>query len=1222
MTPFRYVLISLVVLFISYLAVSTGNENNDVVQRFPHLSFIENEGQWPHAYAFEASIGHSKVFLEPGTILYSLIDPDDIPHHGHPGEHHVDHSDNVVKGHAFRVNFNGANRDAVIKGKEKQSVYHNYFIGNDSTRWRSGVGLYSRVMYDDLYDGIDLEYYQSEGLLKYDFIISPGANPQAIKMSYEGLDRLQLKKGKLHLETSIEEIVEQKPYAYQVSNGIEHPVDCRFKLEGNEVTFELPNGYDRDLPLIIDPILIFSTFSGSTGDNFGVTAAFDSQGNGYSAGMQFNFGYPTTIGAFETAFSGGDTDLSISKFNSTGTNHIYSTYLGGSATDIPHSLIVNSRDELIVFGTTSSLNLPVTPNAYDRTFNGGPFEIGLFGSVQYLNGSDIFITKFNFDGSDLLGSTYLGGDGSDGVNNAFELVGNYADEFRGEVNIDDADDIFIASTTTSRDFPVSADAFSASHNGGNYDAVVVKFDPDLTNLIWASYFGGDEDDVAYSMKLDDQSNVYFTGGTVSDDLPTQSNAVQTNFQGGVTDGYLGQFSADGRSLLACTYLGTPDRDQSYFIEIDPMGQVFSLGTSRGGNYPVTGGVYSNPNSAQYLHKMSPDLSTTEFSTVLGNGTINGRLALNAFMIDDCHRIYISAWGGNTNDQATNVFNMPITADAFQSTTDGSDFYFLVLEPDARDIEYGTFFGGSSLVGEHVDGGTSRFDRRGVIYQAVCAGCGGTDDFPTSVGAYSTLNGSPNCNLALIKFDFQLDEILVDANVLPTLTGCAPFQVTFLNQSIGPIDIFEWDFGDGSTSEEVAPVHTYEAGSFRVRLIGSSDFACVAPDTVYLDVEVFDPLESNESTVTKCTEDPITLSSSYTGNQFTYLWRDGSTTPEITVSEPGLYWVHSFSIDGCFIDSIFVENLPVPSALNNVGGCEPEDYILEPLNIDPDLSYRWQDGSTGQTFEVTDAGVYWVQTLDPNECDRIDSFIVEEYPIKAPVVREFELCPGKSTRLTPTNRGSELSYEWHDGSTNEDFSIDGPGVYWVVTSFPDECPLTDSFIVVPDEFNPPTLDSIRICEESLIEIGSNQNRLGALFNWSTSDTTPTIEVGQTGVYEVITDFNRICPFTDRFAVNAFPVIDENDIYFPNAFSPNDDGINEIFRPYFSRLVTVLDYELHVYNRWGQKVFESRSPEIGWDGHEFRQSEAVAVYVWHSRVNLISCTGEPLDVNMKGDVTIMK
>ena len=217
-------------------------------------------------------------------------------------------------------------------------------------------------------------------------------------------------------------------------NGKEQEVECRFVLRKNTISFQLGD-YDRSKELVIDPVLIFSSYSGSSADNWGFTATYDKHGNLYGGGIAFGVGYPTQVGHhYQVDYAGGSCDVAISKFDSTGSQLYYSTYLGGIAAECPHSMFVNENDELYVFGTTGSYTFPTTAQAYDNSFNGG-VPVNVNNSVQFPNGTDIFITKFSADGDSLLASTFIGGSSNDGLNTGSPLRKNYADESRGEISL-------------------------------------------------------------------------------------------------------------------------------------------------------------------------------------------------------------------------------------------------------------------------------------------------------------------------------------------------------------------------------------------------------------------------------------------------------------------------------------------------------------------------------------------------------------------------------------------------------------------------------------------------------------------------------------------------------------------------------------------------------------------------------------------------------------------
>ena len=342
-------------------------------------------------------------------------------------------------------------------------------------------------------------------------------------------------------------------------------------MDNNILSFDLPNGYDVSLPLIIDPLLVFSSYSGSTYDNWGNTATYDQRGNVYSGGtvrMLYGFNFPVSPGAFQEDL-GGLWDIGILKFDSTGSRLLYGTYLGGSGTETPFSLIVNNKNELIVYGITGSNDYPITENAYSKVFLGGDSVTNALGNynsgnlgISYTTGSDFFIARISADGSQLLSSTFLGGSNNDGINNApgFPLSRNYGDEFRGEVNIDSEDNIYLAGNTSSIDFPIVG-GFQTDYGGGTQDGIIVKLSPDLSNIIWSTFLGGSRADAAYGIKVSKDTLSFVTGGTMSVDFPVSPNAIKTGF-GGDIDGFITSISAQGSSLINSTFLGTNDYDQS------------------------------------------------------------------------------------------------------------------------------------------------------------------------------------------------------------------------------------------------------------------------------------------------------------------------------------------------------------------------------------------------------------------------------------------------------------------------------------------------------------------------------------------------------------------------------------------------------------------------------------------------------------------------------------
>ena len=812
------------------------------------LEFKENKGQWNDNIEYKAKIPGGNLYLEQNRLIYQFYNEEDIIRSGdlhHGFIKNPTHQDSIINLHAFQVNFLNSTTSK-LSAETPRPDYENYFIGNDKSKWASNVKKYETISYHNLYNNIGLKFYMQKSYLKYDFTVLPSGNPKEIKLEYKGVDNLYLKEGNLYIKTSVNEVVEQKPYAYQIIRGNEREVKCKFVLKGNVLSFAFPRGYKKNLPLIIDPVLIFASYSGSTVDNFGFTSTFNDAGNLYGGGISFGVGYPLTVGAYQTVYGGGARDISISKFTPNGTGLVYSTYLGGNSEDFPHSLIVNSNDELLIFGTTSSVNFPVTGGAYDNTHNGS---------------YDIFVAKLSSNGMVLQASTFIGGTANDGLNLAPQLKYNYADDYRGEVFVDANDNVYVASTTNSTDFPTTAGVFQPALSASQ-DACIFKLTPNLGTLTWSTYMGGTNADAAYSLQLNTLGDILVTGGTASPNFPTTVGTVQSSFGSGIADGWVAKINASGTSIMASTFLGTVDYDQSFFVQSDTANNIYVVGQTAG-TYPITpAGVYSVPNSGQFLHKLTPDLSATVFSTTFGRGSGEIDIALSAFLVNECNYIMVSGWGGTVNFAFSSASfsttnGLPITANAIQSITDGSDYYLTMFSENATSLMFATFFGGNAS-DDHVDGGTSRFDKKGIVYQAVCASClAATSDFPTTPGAWSNTDNSSNCNLGVFKIDLSI--LTADANIYATPYHCIGDTVHFQNLSNGGISYY-WNFGDGDTSTLFEPYHFYgAAGTYTVMLISLDSSSCLKQDTAYVDVFINLPPVANIAPTNVCKGDSVQLS---------------------------------------------------------------------------------------------------------------------------------------------------------------------------------------------------------------------------------------------------------------------------------------------------------------------------------------------------------------------------
>ncbi|MBA3680520.1 MAG: gliding motility-associated C-terminal domain-containing protein [Bacteroidetes bacterium] len=956
----------------------------------PALKFTENKGQWESKILFRAQLDGGALFLEPNCLTFNFYDKKKFRsiHHGSIMKGKEKNFD--IRSHAYKIHFVGCNTNVISEKLQEGSDYENFFIGNDKSKWKGDVKNYHQVWLRNLYNNIDYEIITAVNGLKYNFHVKPNGNTNDIHLKYEGVDHVVLKNGVIYLKLDVNEVKEQRPYAYQLINGKIKQVSCNYVLKNNVLSFEFPNGYNKNYELVIDPVLVFAAQSGSTADNFGMTATFDPQGNLYSGGTIFNVGYPVTSGAYSSSFNGpvyyGNTDVVITKYNSTGTNLLYSTYLGGNYTESINSMIVDKSNNLCFFGSTSSTTFPTSAGAFDNSFNGGTFLMFYYNGLRFHNGTDIYIGKLNSAGNTLMASTYLGGSGNDGLNHSDQytngfivqatppatgnitiyqpdydsLQTNYGDQSRGEIQVDANNNIYIASSTRSPNFP-TVNGFDNSLNG-TQDGILAKFNSSLTNLLYSSYIGGSATDAGYGLVVRNNFEVYVTGGTSSSDFPYAAGGYQSSYQGGNADGYIIRVNPAGNTVLNGTYFGTNQYDQSFFIQADKRNNIYIYGQSLG-NMPILAAatsptVFNVPGTHQFISRLNFSLTTLNMSTVFGNYTNNFDISPAAFSVDNCNNIYISGWGANFLLPSVALSNMPLLFPT-QSTTDGFDFYFMGLDSNAAALKYGSYFGGN-ISQEHVDGGTSRFDPQGKIYQSVCAGCGGNSvnganqDFPVTPGAWPNTPGNPNhntdnfnCNNGVIKLDFQL-QLAVSTINTNTVAGCLPLTVSFTNASppTGTNTSYVWYFGNGqTTSTTINPVVTYTLpGTYTVSLVVIDPSSCNIKDSSITFITVYPKPASNFTVgVTPCTNTISTTNSStgsFTNNPFSWNFGDGS--PVSTATNPP----HTYSVIG---------NYTVSLTVTDINGCtDVKTSTVSIFNFTPGIV----NGSTicyGETTTVSASG---------------------------------------------------------------------------------------------------------------------------------------------------------------------------------------------------------------------------------------------------------------------------
>jgi gliding motility-associated-like protein len=1176
------------------------------------IQFVENKGQWNEQVKFRGEVANGVFFIRERGFTILQHDPLAVKKIAEAKHGHADSF--TIRSHAWNVDFVNASTGKLttnpvnIQADKPLPTYHNYFLGNDPSRWASNCNIYQGVTVKDIYPSIDLRYYTDEGTLKYELIVHPGGKPEDILLRYEGVNGLSIDNKELVVKTSLRDFRESAPFTFQPDVQGKKEIPSRYKLEGNLLRFSIKE-YDPTKILVIDPSIIFCSFSGSTADNWGFTATYGPDGAMFAGGTVFNDGgrFPTTTGAIQSVFQGGETDIALIKLTPDGRNRVWATYLGGSGNEQPHSLVVDAQSNVYVTGRTNS---PNTAAGFPVLNNGN-----LAG-----DGFDIVVAKINPAGTALLGSRKIGGAAADGVNIAparslNSLQRNYGDDGRGEIILDATGNAIVVSHSQSNGaggarFPVTSGAFQTTFGGGLQDAVILKWSNDLSSLIFASFMGGTGNDAGYVVAINPSNgNIYMAGGTESANLipSSQTGIVIGSTLQGVIDGYVTIINPAGTQRILTSYLGTVGVDQVFGVQFDTNGFPYVMGQTTGA-WPIRNANFNNPAGKQFIAKLKPDLSEFIYSTAFGSGAATPNISPVAFLVDRCENVYMSGWGGTgfgSGFASAGTAGLPITPDAFKSNTDGKDFYFFVLKKDAASQLFGSFFGEDNSVNDgndHVDGGTSRFDKSGSIYQAICGNCKiGTinrPNYPVTAGAWSTVNNSSGagCSLTMVKIAMNLAGVQSAIrssinNVTGDTLGCVPLTVQFAD-SVGNAQSYEWDFGDGSPRETTTTAnnsHSFATvGTYRVMLIAIDPNSCNGRDTSYVNIRVgnieaqlnFNPVKLAPCTAFNYRFD--NLSTTLPGYPFranSFQWDFGDGSPKVTAgftavnhsyAGPGTYQVKLYLLDTLYCnapDSIVIavnvaENVKAGFTIDAVV-CAPFDAKFNNTSI-AGQNYQWSFGDGGTSTQASPTYTYatpgtYVVTLvanNPNTCNLTDTFRFTIQVLDAPQA-DFSFSPTTPVPNTP-HTFTNLS------------SADAVRFKWV--------------------------------------FGDGDSLLTA------SRAPLTYQYKSSGTFQVcLTSYNQLdCPRTvcRTLETSINPLVD-----VPNAFTPLTGDVNSVIKVQGFGIVKM---KWEIWNRWGQKVFESADPKSGWDGKIKGMVQPMDVYMYTLAVEFY----DGRKITKKGDITLLR
>jgi len=667
------------------------------------LYFIQNDGQINEKVRFyEKGSGHTIFFTERGVSL-SLTSGQEQEATNRKSEDRNQNQDTsrtsvplVSKGSNGKMekmagkfeiqnpNFQlvkliplGANKhpEIIEEGLQKGKV--NYLIGNKPAKWKTNIPTYQDVVYKDIYKNIDMKFYGNNHQLEYDIIVKPGANPSHIKLAYEGIEDLRVTEER-NMEMYLKEgkIIQKKPYIYQEIGGKRVEVEGRFnivtrgkKQEGRYSSLKNPKSkiqnpkfvfgfhvasYDKRYPLVIDPVLVYSTYLGGSSLDRGYDIAVDTSGNAYVTGLTESTNFPTDSSISDSYAGNGD--VFVTKIDASGGSLVYSTYIGGTGYDYGSSIAVDSSGNVYISGGTGSSDFPTVAAIYEN-HAGGDY--------------DAFISKIDASGSSLIYSTYLGGGSTDRGN---------------DIAVDTSGNTYIAGYTSSTDFPAAGAIYES--NAGPPSAFVAKINASGNSLVYSTYLGGNALDSGSNIDVDNSGNVYITGYTESDDFPMVAPIFGSYAGGG--DAFITKINASGSSLVYSTYLGGSLRDGSHgVIVVDNSGNAYISGGTESNDFPTASALYESyagGSSDAFITKIDASGSSLFYSTYLGG---SGYDRINAFAVDTDGNAYVAGF--------TNSTDFPVVAALYENYEGGlSDVFIAKIDNSGSNLVYSTYLGGNDI----------------------------------------------------------------------------------------------------------------------------------------------------------------------------------------------------------------------------------------------------------------------------------------------------------------------------------------------------------------------------------------------------------------------------------------------------------------------------------------------------------------------------------------------
>lgn len=1030
--------------FVIFLAIVSANLFAQKIEQPKSQFFIENKGQWDNQVQYLARLGGLNLWVTNSGVVYDYyqVEKDERMHLESGEPNHQAGEVKRIWGHVISSKFLNTNEHFTTQVFDKSQAYYNYFIGNDESKWTSFVPLYGSVQLNDIYTGIDVRYYYDNSLVRYDWIVRPGGDPSKIRIKFEGQDGMRVnEKGDLVLQTSLGEVEHAKLLAYQMQNGTQNVIECKFKNEGNGVvSFEL-GSYNPNQNLIIDP-LVFSSYLGGTSSDYGYSIAADDMSNAYITGYTSSSNFPTTTGAYDGVYN--STDVFVTKMDPTGSYLVYSTYLGGTSGEYGYGIAVDGSGNAYVTGYTYSSNFPTTSGCWDNTYN------------SY----EVFVTKFNSTGASLSYSTYLGGTSTD---------------YGYAIEVDNSGYAYVTGYTSSSNFPTTSGCWDATYN--STDIFVTKMNQNGTGLVYSTYLGGTSSDYGYGIAVDGSGNAYVTGYTSSSNFPTTSGCWDATYNS--TEIFVTKMNQNGTGLVYSTYLGGTSSEYGYAIAVDGSGSAYVTGYTSSSNFPTTAGAWDNyyNSTDAFVTKFNSTGTGLVYSTYLGGTSSDYGQGI---ALDDIGNAIVGGYTSSTN--------FPTTFDAFDNTANGSsDVFFTIINTNGSNLEFSSYLGGSSYdYGYYFNcvayGGNN----------AIIAGYTGSSNFPTTVGAYDrTYNG---VEVFVAKFDVGPPRTITIESISAS-EFCAGEDIT-VSFSIGGIylagNVFSVQLSDvngsftkptiigtlpgvnAGTINCTIPENTPSGMFYKIRIVSSKP-TITSPDNGY-DLTVM-PFPTSFKIIgdgAYCEGDSkgaeIKLEDSEEGTLYD-LYRDGQSTgikiigtgSEISLGHyktPGKFTIEGTTPFGCkrFLTAeVDVRMIPLPKEFNITGGskvynevgdgtyCEGELGVAIGLS-GSEFGVEYQIKLNGKNLGVpvlatgqdisfgffTQEGTYTVEGItELAGCPRrmIGSITVRKIPTptKFSIISQNTFCEGEDgVEINLSSSQPGVIYQLQLNGTNIGTPVDGTG----------------------------------------------------------------------------------------------------------------------------------------------------------------------------------------------------